>query len=235
MNCLSFNRILKSDPANQSADFMAHAQECAACAAKAREAAAFERQLRTALEIDVPTSLAPRILLKRSFEDVPRRTTLRRSVPYAIAASVLLIAGLVAGFFFAGARHSELQRALITHIVEEPQALVSMTTVPPDHLKSMLRPIGAELTDDIGEVRSASLCYIRGKLVAHLVVEGRQAPVTILLMPEESVARRRAFVDGPWSGTLIPVRGGTMALVGRPGEFLEPFEERVRSAVRWQL
>jgi hypothetical protein len=67
------------------------------------------------------------------------------------------------------------------------------------------------------EVRYAGVCDIRRRPGAHLVLAGERGPVTVLLMPDERVSQRTAARRRP-EGVILPVDGGSLAIVGSRGE-----------------
>jgi len=68
------------------------------------------------------------------------------------------------------------------------------------------------------EVRYAGICDIRRRPGAHLVLAGERGPVTVLLMPDERVSQRAPLRTGDLEGVVLPVDGGSMAIVGSRGE-----------------
>jgi hypothetical protein len=85
-------------------------------------------------------------------------------------------------------------------------------------------------------VRYAKLCPFRGRMVAHFVVQGEAGPVTVMLLPEEDVTGPVAVDEDGFMGTIAPLAiGGSIAVVGEPGETLEEIQREVAAALRWRL
>jgi hypothetical protein len=88
----------------------------------------------------------------------------------------------------------------------------------------------------VGDVTYAALCPFRGRTVAHFVVRGENGPVTVLLLPHVEVDGPTPIDEEGYSGTLVPMQeGGSIAVVGEPGEPLELIRDRVAAAVRWRV
>lgn len=203
---------------------------------QARHDQPFEQSLREAVNVAVPEDLSSRILLRQSFQ-VRRSRPFWRNRVYALAASVLLVVGLLGGL---GGRllpeeAPSLEEAVFAHILSEPHDETSTKRIQREALASLLAPVGAEVKSDLGQVSAASLCAIRQRIAAHIVLVGEKAPVAVLLMPSERVEERYYIEHGDLRGILSPVHGGSMAIIGEAGETLEPIETRIRSALRWRL
>ena len=96
MNCFEFRRLIFSEPRRLEAE-QRHMEQCAACAALAREMEVFEAKIHEAVMVPVPEALAERMLL--------RHKTVRPTVLFgfsfggwAIAAS--LVAVITVAFHF---------------------------------------------------------------------------------------------------------------------------------------
>lgn len=201
-----------------------------------------ERRRREAIVADEARFEA---LLEAAFRVAPgevrpvRRT--RRSWPAAaaIAATLVLAAGAWLGLRteFQSPGTSPLAPEIIAHIRHEPGALVvTAGTVPQARVDEVLRRGRASLAGPIGDVSYARLCPFRGQTVAHFVVQGAQGPVTVMLLPEESVATATQIDEDGFKGTIMPIEdGGSVVIVGRPDEDLEVIRDRLLQAVRWRI
>lgn len=165
----------------------------------------------------------------------------RRSWPAAaaIAATLVLAAGAWLGLRTESPppATSPLAPEIIAHINHEPGALVvTAGTVPQARVDEVLRRGRASLAAPIGDVSYARLCPFRGRTVAHFVVQGAQGPVTVMLLPDESVATATQIDEGGFKGTIMPIEdGGSVVIVGRPDEDLEVIRDRLLQAVRWRI
>ena len=120
-----------------------------------------------------------------------------------------------------------VDRAVLAHVREEPDHLKAGARLSPREVNTALGPLGVTLTGAPGEIRYAGVCDIHKKPGGHLVFEGRQGPVTVLLLPSEQTSAARHFRGGEWRGLIVPANTGSMAIVGHPGEDLDDFASRL--------
>ena len=225
MNCFEFRRHLTIDPRSQDADLLQHKRECTACAGFAAQQARFEERLAEALHVEVPAELHARLVLNQSLHQSRRIRTL------AIAATVLLTVALAGGWWLRPLDPS-LDRTIIAHIEKERDLLALRERVPDVKATQVSQAIGMPLQGHVGEIRHAGICAIGKHYGGHLVLAGTRGPVTVLLLPGESMARRQSFEGGGFQGILVPTGYGGMAIVGQQGEVLDKVEQRIQIALR---
>ncbi len=233
MNCIEFRRILLTDPGVVDAEFARHRRDCHDCTDAVERSAYFERRLREAVDIDVPENLASRILLKQSFEAHTERPWWRTRRAYALAASMLLMVGLATLALTSHLEQRHLSEEFVALVKGAPYALAASKPVSSDDISAAMRPAGLDLDGEIGNVTYAGRCLVRGTLSGHIVLQGDTAPVTVFLINEQLVTDRGTIRSDLYSGIVLPLGSGTIAIVSTPGEALENVEARVRSAIRW--
>ncbi|TDJ15241.1 MAG: DUF3379 family protein [Gammaproteobacteria bacterium] len=233
MNCIEFRRMLLTDPAVVDSAFARHRRDCPDCTDVVAHSAHFERRLREAVDIDVPENLASRILLKQSFQASAEPPWWRTRRAYALAASMLLMVGLVTLALTAHLQQRRLSEEFVALVNGAPYALAASKPVSSSDISAALEPAGLDLDGTIGEVTYAGRCLVRGKLSGHIVVQGDTAPVTVFLIKEQLVSSRATIRTDHYSGVVLPQGSGTIVIVSSPGEALESLETRVRLAIRW--
>jgi ATP-dependent protease HslVU (ClpYQ) peptidase subunit len=233
MNCIEFRRLLLTDPGLVDAEFVEHRRSCPDCAEAVERSAHCEWRLRQAVNIDVPENLASRILLKQSFEYHADRPWWRTRRAYALAASMLLMVGLISLGLSSYLEQQRLNEEFVALVNGAPYALAASKPVSGSEISAALEPVGLDLAGDIGAVTYAGRCIVRGKLSGHIVVQGDTAPVTVFLIGEQLVADRATIRSNLYSGIVVRQGAGTIAIVSTPGESLEKVEARIRSAIRW--
>jgi hypothetical protein len=233
MNCVDFRRIQNTEPNSTDPGFLAHPRECPACAALAQRGAQFEHKLRAALEVEVPEELSTRTVPKPSNHS-RRRAIVPSNAWQAMAAGVLLVVGFAAGLLVPRGAPS-LEDEVVRYVSSAPRHTAAPDPISQETLASLLEPVGAELRGSLGPVTSAHLCAISERVAAHIELPGERAPVVVLLIPGEQVAARKELDGGEWTGVLVPVHNGSLAIVGARGEPFTQVESRVRSAVTWRL
>lgn len=161
----------------------------------------------------------------------------------AVAAVALLTIGVIFGTlknsaFIPG---GSLAGDVVAHINHEPRAISprpasDVRPVSKHEVTEVLQAAGADMSDIGPIVRYAKLCPFRGTMVAHFVVQGEAGPVTVMLLPEEQVTGPVAVDEDGFMGTIVPLDiGGSIAVVGAPGESLEQIQREVAAALRWRL
>ena len=74
---------------------------------------------------------------------------------------------------------------------------------------------------------------INGKEIPHLVIQGNRGPVTILLLPDEAIDDAVQLEGESINGILLPVGGGSIAIIGERDEQLETIQKNVVNSVTW--
>lgn len=228
MNCLEFRRHASTEPDGREAEYQQHRRECLMCAAFAAREDQFELRLRRALHVAPPPDLTARALLRQTLD----QTRDRRA--YSLAAGVLLMLTLAGGLLFRTSLPS-LEEAVVAHIQEEPASLITASRLSLTQVNHTLKTLDLRAEASLGEVRYAGVCRIRRGEGAHLVLAGAQGPVTVLLMPGESVAGRVTFQRDQLHGVILPTGPGSMAIVGGTAAEIQGIEQRLRHAVHGPL
>ncbi len=151
---------------------------------------------------------------------------------------MILAVGLTAALLLPQRAHP-IEQGVLARMASEPYALTRTERIEPAKLASILGTANIALEGDpavLGNITFAHVCSVNMKVAAHLVVEGIRGPVTILLLPGQTVERARRIQSDEITGILVPMgEEGTLAIMGRPGEPFEPVERNVRATVRWEL
>jgi hypothetical protein len=189
----------------------------------------FDRRLGQAMRVEVPPGLGGRILSRHA---VQRRRARRWYLSLAVVASIAL--AVVTVTHTPRQPGDGLPGELVAHIQHEGEALESNAEVSPAKLEATLAVLGVALDDSLGRVTYAVVCEFRRALGAHLVVTGRRGPVTIFILPAERVAASRRFDHARYAGIIIRHARGSVGIVGRHDEALEPVAKRLEQALRWR-
>ncbi|MBI3575545.1 MAG: DUF3379 family protein, partial [Gammaproteobacteria bacterium] len=204
MNCLEFRRLCLTELDSNEAEFLRHARGCRPCAGFWHRQKRHEDSLRQAFAIAPPAGLEARILLRQSFARAARARL-------AVAASIVMLT--VAALAWVWTMPHTLEAEVLAHIRAEPEHLAAIGPESPAKVASVLHALGAKLRGDPGEVHHAGICDIRRRPGVHLVLAGRLGPVTVLLLPGETVSERTHFQRDKLQGLLIPVGNGAAAIV----------------------
>jgi len=215
LTCHEVRLAIGAEPQSLSGDVAAHLSTCAACSRFRDETLMLDRHLRAALELPL-TEL--------------RRPAVRPVRRYALAASVML--GLaIAGAMWIVLPQPALAGEVVEHVLHEPGSWDGKAVAAGD-VAAVLAAAGVEFDSTLPIVYAAP-CPFRGRRIAHLVVQTASGPMTVMLLPHESVSRRREFSEEGMRGVLLPAGAGAVAVLARDGEVPTPLADEIVSAVRW--
>ncbi|MGE5625294.1 MAG: DUF3379 family protein [Bacillota bacterium] len=236
VTCLDVRRILGAEPQSRDAGVVEHLHGCAACAAFARDMLALDARLESAFKVPVPEGLEARIALDGTLKNHPRRFQ-----PWmAVAASAVMALVLAAWAY----RHQhpegvELADAVVKHIEnpEEAQAIGPDRALIRDasYVQDVLQRAGAGMQGGMDDVTYAHVCLFRGERVAHLVVQGANGPVTIMLLRHTHVEKTVPVDEDGFHGVIIPAGKGSIAIVTNNATPVQPMETELTSKVEWTL
>lgn len=218
MNCLEFRRAVGADPNYSSAEALAHRAQCPACEKYAQEMLRLDALIKRALEIPVRAS-------SRKASASPQRWL-------ALAASVVLVIGFGAAFWFLSYAPPSLADAVVAHLNHEPDAMSpSEARISAEQLNAALKTKGMHLDKPLDNVSYVQSCLIRGDFVPHLVVQTARGPVTVILLPKESVSGAQKFEEQKYRGVLIPMTRGSFAVVATDPALVDSVADVVKSTI----
>ncbi|MEO0576815.1 MAG: DUF3379 family protein [Pseudomonadota bacterium] len=256
MNCEQFEMAVLAEPHTDSAECAAHARECSDCRALQSKAVTLDARLQQALAVSVPASLGAPVPdmatldsdLSQDVEsnvvslEAKRRKPRFAAPTWAIAACVALVALFVVRQqdgvdATPNAEALALTAEVIEHMGPEigSMRLVS-SRVSAGKLDAVLSPAGAQFDEVPGVISYAKSCLINGKLVPHLVVQGAEGPVTILLMPGESVDGPVSIMRDGFEGVILPVGdGGSVAIIGRDQASVDAVRRQTENGLSFSI
>ncbi|HUI60755.1 MAG TPA: DUF3379 family protein [Steroidobacteraceae bacterium] len=256
MNCEMARELIGADPDHGTAELLEHLRTCAGCQAYREEMLALNARIRRALDlkleprtrgtgqspaggphgvIDPATApSAPSAPEQRSNVTPLRRKPapgggLLRSRWIALAASLAgaLFVGLT---LWLGRPGDTLAREVVVHVEGEPDSWNGTRPVEPEEVAAVLRKSGVKLGPGMDPVVYASSCLFRGHYVPHFVVMTKAGPVTVMILANERVSATRQFHSDGFSGLLVPVKSGSVAVLSRtPMQLDQPAREVVQA------
>jgi hypothetical protein len=242
MNCEDYREAIASDPSESFEDGAAHAAACASCNAYKVEIVALDDTIARALAIDVPKLTLPELPAIDGDENVvnlPFRRTAKISMPawIGIAASFALAAVIGVQFLDNGSAQDQLlAKQVLAHLDHEPWALkVTDVAVSDAQFAQVVNPDVGYMDRNVGLVSYAQTCIINGQKIPHLVMQGESGPITLLLMPDESVSSPVSLSGKSVNGVILPVGDGSIAIIGDREERIGELEQRVVDSVEWSI
>lgn len=236
INCLEVRRILGAEPQRRDPALLEHCQICAACGAFMKEMLGLDARLSRALNVGVPEGLEARIVFRTAFR--PRH---KRTYPWlAAAAAVILAVGIGFGVWqYQQNSMATLGSALVAHVTNPAEAEALDPGRPVLHDASLvhgvLKHVGVRMQGGMDDITYAHACPFRGELVAHLVVRGKDGPVTVLLLPHVHVRKPTHFDEQGYHGEIVPAGTGSIAILANNPSPMQPIEDQFVSMVQWSI
>jgi len=233
MNCEQYRESIAADPSFDGG--AGHLAQCADCQAYRSEMQALDLQIKSALVLDVPELRVPD-LPEIQADNVVSLNSKRFSPPAWFAMAATIVVAALIGVRLAGTDITQdtLGEEILAHLDHERFSLrVTDVAVSDDRLNAVVPKDVARMDHSAGLITYAQSCPIRGHDVPHLVIQGEHGPVTILLMPEESVSGPESIRGENIKGVILPVGNGSIAIVGESDERLDRIQERVLESVTW--
>ena len=241
MNCEDYREAIAADPSESFEHGVEHAAACESCSAFRTEMLALDDVIARALAIDVPNLKMPELPALGAADDkvvnLPFRRTGKASW-LAIAASFALAA--IIGLQFIGSGVPEADQSLadqvLAHLDHEPWALeVTNVAVSEERLARVVHADIGTMDRGIGLVSYAQTCVINGMKIPHLVIQGENGPITLLLMPNEMVSGPVSLTGESVNGVILPVGKGSIAIIGERDVQIEDLEQTVVDSVEWSI
>ena len=259
MNCDKYREGVAAEPSSTDGD--SHELQCASCREYRKDMQAFDRNIAEALALPVPDLVLPDLPDIESLENVQSDSDITNSdkpgydepsndkskvvtlhkprrimAPtwLAIAAAVSFAAIIGVRVYDNSVSYDSLADEILAHLDHEPHAMRVTDEAVPDRRLTRVVPADVAVMDhDAGLITYAEVCIINGNKVPHLVVQGERGPVTILLMPDETIKEPVEIQGDNIGGVLLPVGDGSIAIIGDMEENLERIQNEVKVSVTW--
>ena len=124
-----------------------------------------------------------------------------------------------------------LAGVIVDHVKEEAAILDAEGNIPLLELNQLLKPHGVKADASIGQATHAGNCLIQDKLAAHIVFAGKNAPVTLIIVPQKLSGDKLTINDRQFKGILMSTQQGTLALLSEDQESLMEFEQRLHQSL----
>ncbi len=233
MDCKEFRHMVTGDPS--TAEGEAHLAQCADCREFVAGVNALDATLERAMQVSVPPLSMPKLPEIDNSNVTQLAPRLSRPVWLATAAALVLAVFLGGRTLLVPTEYASLEDEIIAHMAHEPYALqVSDQAVSESRLKRVVPQTVANLSSETGLITYAQSCNINGHSVPHLVIQGVNGPVTVILMPNETIDGASTLEGNGFKGVLLPVGSGSIAIIGEEDpEALERIEQSLKNSVSW--
>lgn len=212
MNCLEYRRILLAGGGETEA-MRDHRMACLSCTELLKEHAAFEGELRGALEVPVPARFADLL-----FEMLPATGAVaapRQDRRRFLAAAAAGAAAVGIGLYAWRERDDPMAMACINFVMKDEAKSIMMGAMPrTEAVRVLADSLPVERLEGLGKVMHIGPCPFQGGTAYHVVLMVPQDKVTLLIMPDTPMlARSRAAHDGMYA-SVVPLRKGSVGIVG---------------------
>lgn len=201
-----------------------------------QEVIELDRQIERALSISVPELKMPELpeIDTSNVESLASRRRMTAPRWLAVAATVTLAAFLGFQLDQKDLSDATLAEQILDHMDHEQGAMVvSDRPVSDARLARVVPARIAQMDHSVGLITYAQSCKINGVESPHLVIQGERGPVTIILMPHESIDGPQSIEGESVNGVIVPVGNGSIAIIGEDGERLDRIEDKLRDSVTW--
>ena len=233
MDDLEFRRQAYADPNNTDQDFLDKKNESIENEKFVEELKNLDRKITQAIQIEAPEGLAERIKLNQQLgEHAYRKKQMRRW--FSIAASVLIVFGLVASFI-STTKTNDLSQRVLSHVYDELYHLEENHHYSIARANLMLASYGGEFQQNIGSLRYVGKCEIAKQQGVHMILDGKVGPVTVMMMPETKIDKALSINDHRFQGSIEPTSRGSYAIIAEKGEELEQVKQTVNKNLKWRF
>ena len=228
MDCEEFTRKLGENPSAQEPDFIEHAQSCKKCQKRYLKQLDLERRLQQALYQEHNENLKAKVMHAYANQQTEQKKKIVRFGWLGAIAAMVFTAFLGVKIY----QNYSLNEFVLAHIDHEVEHLQNRVSVSPLRLEQFYQAFDSDFLGLLPDVVYAEKCWMRTGFGLHLIVSGKQGPLTVLLMPNEPVEMVQAVQSGRFTGKIFPLRQGSIALVGNPGESIDMLVEKLRMAMK---
>ena len=241
MNCEQYREAIAADPSESFDGAAVHVADCESCQEYRAGIRLLDDKIAAALAIPVPALKLPELPpvdKDSSVVSLPYSRPGRLSAPawIGIAASLAIAAVLGVRFLAVAPVYDSLADEVLAHLDHEPNATRNVSNpVSEQILDRVVRAEVANMDQEIGLITYAKTCVINGRKIPHLVLQGENGPVTLLLLPEEQIDSAVELSGENINGIILPVGSGSIAIIGAQDENLQKIENRVIDSVEWRI
>ncbi len=231
MQCIQFQKNYAADPNALSQHLMDHKKNCPECQWFADEVSKIDDSLVNAFKIEVPKYLNKSLLQIPEKQD--KKAYYSGFVKFAMAATVILVVGMT---FFLRSKplyEPNSTQFVYEHISHEPEALAATEPVKHAVVRTTMSDFGIAFNSPVGKITHVRICPIGNTHGLHLVIEGKNGPVTLLFLPTLHINQKIPVQQYEFFGYITPAEVGSIAIIGGANEPLEKIETRVIEAIEW--
>lgn len=225
VNCLTIRRTLLSDPYRQSEAVRRHIAECTQCKNFSLTVYDMNSDIESVLNVDTPPGLTNKILLAKGVKSSREQKRTQQRIITAFAGLMLVLSSLM--IYFYRDEPLSIETIALNHVQGELQHLEDRKNIQLSQLNDVLHNFNIKLTNTSHIINYAGTCEINHSQGAHVVFQGEHAPITMLLLPNDTTPDRKDIIGTRFKGVILPFQNGSLALIADKTENLSLFERQI--------
>lgn len=234
MDDLEFRKIATIKPDDQSQAFLDKINQSRNNRRFVEEQLAFNHSLLETLEINTPENLSERIILSQQLSQhkLQRQQThswLFSGIAASIAAAIISFSLMLPQTI----NSSQLGQQIISHIIQDTQALDVQMDVPKSSIDTMLATYGGKLDGPIGQVSFLGHCIIGEQTGIHMVLNSPQGKISIILLPLQAIDTPHSLQDHQFIGLVYPSKKGSVAIFAEQAEAVQNTRQQLDRNLNW--
>lgn len=232
MNCQQTRYQIDIHPEHLSDTARQHLEGCSACQAYHAQQQDFDQLLDQVAQQAPPSGLRQQLLLQGN---QLRQEKLRKQRQWGSIAAGLLIGVLLLGYqWFPETpqnNNAPVVAEVLEHVYHELDHLHENRAIKDQEINYLLRPWQGSYSGSSMKVNYAGSCEIASRKGIHLVVEGEQNPVTVLLMPGTQADQDLPIQDERFQGRVFSAPYGSFAVLGEDAQDIHRVARQIKHAV----
>jgi len=229
MNFSEFKKLIIADPWSQNPEVLLARQSDPLFEQVALEVQAMERKIQAAVNVPAPDGLLDEIKAI-----VHHPSSLRRWVPWALAASILIAVSATAIGWKQSHQWDSVEDYLVDHYSHDGEMLIGKATdrVPAEEVERVMASLNAAAGQSLtGMVKFIKYCPTPQGRGAHLVVSTADGPMTIVFMPWNKVRDGEMLEFDHKHAYMVNLEHGSAAIIGRSEQPVSSLQALVRSSI----
>jgi uncharacterized membrane protein YraQ (UPF0718 family) len=229
MNYFEFKQQLMKDSFTKDEEFHRLRKEDLRCAKAYEKAMLFEKTLKTAFEVKVPTNLKDSIVLRQTTAHAVQKSVRK----YAIAATVFLSFVIAAAAWYIK-QPSPVEQFIAKSVELEGNIPLSEQPISMQQVKNVFAEFQTTVGDDIGQVRFIHTCHTPGGTGVHMVISTDIGPVIVYYMPNTELDKQRVdFNINQAKAVLLALQKGSVAIIADSKEQLATIEPKLQNNLQF--
>lgn len=231
---LEFRRNIFADPKSRDEALLNAKRNDPSKQQLALELELLDDKIYQALAVPVPENLSEKLILRQTMQSHQQHKRKKR-VHLAMAASVAMVFGVFLNSFLFTSAYSTLGEHALAHVEHESYSNNADSFVALAALNDKMEAFGGQFSSTAGKLLSVNFCWFDGMRSLHLVYQGENSPITVLVVPEnEDLSFTASFSSETLQGKSQKFKGANVIVVGDKSEKIDVLQQQLSKNIRWQ-